>query len=80
MNVEPYRAPSYPLVSFLVRHGVRCAILVGLLPLVAAAALTIAGWSAVVLGVAIVVSVVLTVLLLSYVEVLRIIADTLMPR
>lgn len=72
--------PHYPVIQFLVRHGHRFAIAVGLLPAVAgvAAALAGGGWAYGAAG--IVGSVVLYVIMKSYVELVAIIADMLLPK
>lgn len=80
MSGQDYRVPTYPVVTFLVARGMTLALLLGLAPLAAAAVLALLGWSPLVLAGGLVASVVLGGLLVSYVEVLRIIADTLMPK
>jgi len=83
MNVEDVmdnEIPTYPVVNFLVRNGMILSILISVLPILAALYLALAGWSPLMLVVGIGAAVVVGILLASYVEVLRIIADTLMPR
>ena len=72
--------PTYPVVNFLVRNGMILSILISVLPILATIYLALAGWSPLMLVVGIGAAVVVGILLASYVEVLRIIADTLMPR
>jgi len=83
MNVEDVmdnEIPTYPVVNFLVRNGMILSILISVLPILATLYLALAGWSPLMLVVGIGAAVVVGILLASYVEVLRIIADTLMPR
>jgi hypothetical protein len=83
MNVEDVmdnKIPTYPVVNFLVRNGMILSILISVLPILATLYLALAGWSPLMLVVGIGAAVVVGILLASYVEVLRIIADTLMPR
>ncbi|MDB5363651.1 MAG: hypothetical protein JWO51_4948 [Rhodospirillales bacterium] len=75
-----YQIPTYPTVKFLVAHGMPLAILIGLAPLVIAVVLVVLGWSAWVIAAGVGISLVLGVVLVSYVEVLRVISDTLMPK
>lgn len=80
MASNEYKIPTYPVVGFLVRYGIVLSILLGILPLVAAGALVASGWAVWVLAVGAGASVVLATLLVSYIEVLRVISDTLMPK
>jgi hypothetical protein len=75
-----YQIPTYPTVKFLVAYGMPLAILIGLAPLVIAVVLVVLGWSAWVIAAGVGISLVLGVVLVSYVEVLRVISDTLMPK
>ena len=78
--MEATREPRYPAIGFLVRYGGLLAIILGLAPLVAAAIVVVLQgpwWMTVV---AIIGSPVLFLLVRSYVEMVRIIADTLLPR
>jgi hypothetical protein len=72
--------PNYPVINFLLRHGHRFAIAVALLPAIAGAYLGFSGWGwpAVVAGG--VVGVILYVLAKSYVELVAVIADMLLPK
>ena len=77
---EESPSSAYPMVKFLVARGKALSVLLAVLVLlagVAAAAVTGQWW---LLPVAAVVAGILLGLLLSYVEVLRIIADTLIPK
>jgi hypothetical protein len=72
--------PNYPVVNFLVRHGHRFAVAVALLPAIAGIYLGFSGWGwpiAVGGGVA---GAILYVLAKSYVELVAIIADMLLPK
>ena len=80
MASNEYKIPTYPVVGFLVRHGVVLSIVLGVLPLIAAGALVASGWAAWMLALGLGASVVLATLLVSYIEVLRVISDTLMPK
>lgn len=77
---EKYQPPVYPSIGVLVRHGLALTWLVVLACLAAGAlaSLLLGNWLA--LAVSIPVAALAYLLLKSYVEVLTIIADTLMPR
>lgn len=76
---DDVRQPSYPVVKFLVAHGRPIAWgLVAALAFAAVVAGLVGPWWLIPLGLA--AAAVLLPLLLSYVEVLRIISDTLLPR
>ncbi len=71
---------QYPMVRLILCHGSRLAAgLAALLPL-GALLLVAAGWSWLTLPVGLLLAVVAYGLLLSYVEIIRIIADTLLPK
>jgi hypothetical protein len=72
--------PSYPTIRFLAANGDAIAVLIALAPLCAGIWALTQGiaWPWMVLAVA--AAVVLWVIIRSYVEVLRILSDTLMPR
>lgn len=72
--------PSYPVVNFLVRWGPILAVFLGLAPLLASLVLVWQGASLLWLGAGIAGGAVLWLVVQSYVEVLRILADALMPR
>jgi hypothetical protein len=72
--------PYYPAIGFLVRFGGPFAIVLGLTPLLAAAIAMVLGGPWWIMPVAIIVAGVLFLLVRSYVEMVRIIADTLLPR
>ena len=80
MASNEYKIPTYPVVGFLVRHGIVLSIVLGILPLIAAGGLVAAGWAAWMLALGLGASVVLATLLVSYIEVLRVISDTFMPK
>lgn len=75
-----YQQPSYPTVQFLLRHGDLVAACVGALPLVAGLVSLIFSAPALIIIPAAGASALLWLLLKSYVEVLAIIADTLLPK
>lgn len=71
---------QYPTVSLILRHGKALATgLAALIPLVALA-MVLNGWSWLVLPAGLVLGGVAFGLLMSYVEIIRIIADTLLPK
>ncbi|MDB5846601.1 MAG: hypothetical protein JWP29_353 [Rhodoferax sp.] len=80
MNEAEFKTPTYPVVSFLVARGALASVVLSVLVALACIGAGLSsGWLWLVpLG--IVVAAVLLVVLLSYVEVLRIIADTLIPK
>ncbi|MEP9356330.1 MULTISPECIES: hypothetical protein [Xanthobacter] len=80
MASSEYKVPTYPVVSFLVKRGHVLAGVLGALPLLAALYLAITGWGPLIVVAGLLASVVTTGLFVSYVEVLRVIADTLMPK
>lgn len=72
--------PKYPIIDFLVRHGHPFAIGVALLPVLAGLWLLIAGGAWFYAACAIAAGAVLYVLMKSYVELVAIIADMLLPK
>ncbi len=74
------RPPTYPAIGFLVDYGMAVAVLVALVPACLGAWALAAGygWICLVLGVA--AGLVVGLVMCSYVEVLRIMSETLMPR
>ncbi len=72
--------PNYPIIHFLVRHGHRFAIAVALLPAVSGIGLAAAGWGWPYGAAGVVASAVLYVIMKSYVELVAIIADMLLPK
>ena len=72
--------PRYPVVTFLVRRGGMLAGLVGLVPPAIAAWLVLSGASPLWLAGGVAAGAALWLFVQSYVEVLRILADALMPR
>jgi uncharacterized membrane protein len=72
--------PNYPVINFLVRHGHRFAIAVALLPAAAGLCLASAGagWPYGAGG--LVAGAILYVVMKSYVELVAIIADMLLPK
>lgn len=75
-----YLAPVYPVIRFLVSYGYAVSALLGLMPVVAAIWLKALGWNAGILLAGVVLGLVLWLVFRSYVEVLKILAETLMPR
>jgi hypothetical protein len=75
-----FQPPHYPVVQFLLRWGGALAILIALAPVAAAAAAVWCGTSYWVAPAGLAAGVVLWLFVKSYVEVLSIIADTLLPK
>lgn len=73
-------SPAYPVVQLLVVHGKSLSFLLSALILLGVCALGLFTGALWLLPAGLATAGVLLVLLLSYVEVLRIIADTLLPR
>ena len=71
---------NYPTIAFLLRWGNVVAAAVALMIALGAAALVLQGWSVAVLVIGGLTAVLAWGLLRSYVEVLRVIADTLIPK
>jgi hypothetical protein len=80
VNQPNFVPPSYPVVQFLVSKGTAVAILAALAVLAGVGYLGFATATPWLYPVAAGAAVVLLILLLSYVEVLKIIADTLLPK
>jgi hypothetical protein len=76
----PFQAPTYPVVQFLVSRGKTLSWALSALVLLGALGLSLASATPWPLVIGAAGAVVLLGLLLSYVEVLRIIADTLLPK
>jgi len=75
-----YSPKAYPVLAFLVRYGQPVAWLVGLVPLLVAVLLFFYGFPAWTLLAGAGASSVVIGLLLSYVELVRVIDDTLLPK
>ena len=71
---------QYPTLKLIVEHGERLAIVVGILPLMGGLALFGVGvhWLAIVAGA--VAAIVVYLLMRSYVELVRVMADMLIPK
>lgn len=76
----PFQPPSYPVVQFLVARGRTLSFVLSALVLLGLCGLVLSSGLLWLLPVGAVGAAVLLGLLLSYVEVLRIIADTLLPK
>ena len=72
--------PNYPIINFLVRHGHRFAIGVALLPVAAGFCLAYAGGGWPYGAGGLVTGAILYVIMKSYVELVAIIADMLLPK
>lgn len=77
---DPNQPPSYPAIKFLAAKGDLLAILVALVPICVGLWALAAGYPSYWMIAALVVAGVLWLILRSYVEVLRVLSDTLMPR
>jgi len=72
--------PNYPIINFLVRHGHRFAIAVALLPVALGLCLAFAGWGWPYGAGGAIAGAILYVIMKSYVELVAIIADMLLPK
>lgn len=72
--------PNYPVVNLLVRHGVWFAVIVAALPIIAGLCLALSGWGWIWLGAGAVAGAVLFIVFKSYVELVCILADMLLPK
>lgn len=72
--------PSYPAVNILLRHGRLIAVFIGIVPLIVAVWMVVAGAPTTFAVAAIVAAPVLYLLIRSYVELVTIIADMLLPK
>lgn len=77
---DPYVPPNYPLLRFIAAHGMKVAALTALLVLLGglSVALGLNSWLAG--AAAIVAALLLGGILASYVEMVRVVIDTLVPR
>ena len=72
--------PKYPVIDFLLRHGHPFAIAVALLPAIGGAGLACLGWGWPIAAGGVLAGGILYVLAKSYVELVAIIADMLLPK
>ena len=72
--------PKHPVIDFLLRHGHGFAIAVALLPVIVGICLAYAGWSWLVAIGGVLAGAILYVLAKSYVELVALIADMLLPK
>ena len=75
-----YQEPTYPVVRFLLRYQRLIGPIAGLLPVLAAVVWMWPDFHGGIFVASIVVGAIAGVLMQSYIEVLRIISDTLLPR
>jgi hypothetical protein len=78
--IVAYQEPTYPTVRFILRHRQMIVGVAALLPLAGALLLTLPDFRWTVLAAAVVAGAISGFLLQSYVEIIRIISDTLLPR
>ena len=71
---------NYPAIRFIVERGNALAIAIGVLPLLGAVALAVLGVHWLVLVAGLVATAVVYFLMRSYVELVRVIADMLLPK
>jgi len=71
---------TYPILRFTARHGLALSSLGALVVLAASVALALAFTSIVIMAVGVAASVVTLAVFYSYTELVRVIADTLLPR
>ena len=71
---------AYPTIAFLLRWGHPLAIGVAALLPLGAVVLVVQGWGVLIVPAGVVGGVILYALLRSYIEVLRVISDTLIPK
>lgn len=71
---------NYPTIAFLLRWGNALALVVATCPPLGAILLSAQGWTILVVPAGLIAGVVMWGLLRSYVEVLRVISDTLIPK
>ena len=71
---------QYPTIKFIVEHGNVLATILGVLPLVGATALFGFGVHWLILAAGVVAAAVVYLLMRSYVELVRVIADMLLPK
>ena len=71
---------KYPVIDFLLRHGHRFAIVVALLPMAAGLFLGASGWGWLIAVGGVLTGAILYVLAKSYVELVALIADMLLPK
>lgn len=77
---QPHQPPRYPTIRFIVAWGWLLTAIAAISPLVIGLWAVLSGYPAIWLGVAVVAAVLVWLLVKSYVEVLGILSDTLMPR
>lgn len=80
MMMDMPEIPTYPALGFLVKHGKAIAGAVAALPLLGAIAAVAAGAHPLLLVAGLVACPVLLLFMLTYVEMARVISDTMIPR
>lgn len=75
-----FQPPHYPVVQFLLRHGSAVAAVIALLPLAGSLAAVSCGAPFWLAAAGLAAGVILWLFVKSYIEVLSIIADTLLPK
>ncbi len=77
---QDFKPPTYPVVQFLVTHGKNLSIVLSALVFLVGLSLGLSTGALWLIPVGLMISGVVLGLMLSYIEVLRIIADTLIPK
>ncbi|TCT06223.1 hypothetical protein [Aquabacter spiritensis] len=72
--------PTYPALGFLVKHGKWLSLLVAALPLLGGLAAVLSGGPLLLLAAGLVLAPLLLLFMLTYVEMARVISDTMIPR
>ena len=78
--METPEIPTYPALGFLVKHGKWLSILVAALPVLGGIAVAASGGPLLLLVAGIVAAPLLLLFMLTYVEMARVISDTMIPR
>jgi len=79
-NMQPDELPSYATLHFLVRRGAQVAMVFGLLPVMAGIAASLGGMSPLLIVAGLVAGAALYLIMCSYVELVRVIVDMLLPK
>lgn len=72
--------PTYPAIGFLIRHGKWLAAVIAILPVLGGVAAAATGGSLLLLVGGVVLAPILLLFVLTYVEMARVISDTMIPR
>jgi len=78
--MQPDEQPSYATLHFLVRRGGQVALVFGLLPILAGIAASLGGMSPLLIVAGLIAGAALYLIMRSYVELVRVIVDMLLPK